>query len=141
MGVLSLDLVAPGEGGAASRSVSGLPMLDAQGYGDAGTASDILVWMFVRWSPGWVRGPDGQWQEKPLPPVAPGTGHRYAVVAVWCGLLWGWGLLSVLAIVYGIAALKRIKKSREDGRGLAITGIVLGLIGLCFVAVATYAVS
>lgn len=46
------------------------------------------------------------------------------------GLLWFGGIGSVLAIVFGGVALKQIKESggRITGRGLAITGLVLGLI-------------
>lgn len=44
------------------------------------------------------------------------------------------GLLSIAALVLGFLGIKQIKKTGERGRGLAITGIVLGgltILGVC----------
>lgn len=41
----------------------------------------------------------------------------------------------VLAIVFGHVALSQIKSSGEEGRGLAIAGLVLGYIGLALTIV------
>lgn len=38
------------------------------------------------------------------------------------------GLLGLLAIIFGIVALGQIKKRGQRGRGMAITGIVLGSV-------------
>jgi hypothetical protein len=40
------------------------------------------------------------------------------------------GLLSLGALVTGIVGLVQVKRSGEKGRGLAVTGIVLGVLGL-----------
>lgn len=40
------------------------------------------------------------------------------------------GLLSLGALVTGIVGLVQIKRNGEKGKGLAITGIVLGVLGL-----------
>ncbi|MBI2632750.1 DUF4190 domain-containing protein [Candidatus Pacearchaeota archaeon] len=41
-------------------------------------------------------------------------------------------LLGVLAIIFGILALRQIKKEKLGGRGLSIAGIVLGVAGILF---------
>lgn len=57
---------------------------------------------------------------------------RYS--AVWAVLyLWGFG--SLLAIVFGIMALPRSRMLPTSQKGLAIFGLVLGLLGLCSRAV------
>lgn len=40
------------------------------------------------------------------------------------------GLLSLGALVTGIVGLVQVKRSGEKGKGLAVTGIVLGVLGL-----------
>jgi hypothetical protein len=57
----------------------------------------------------------------------PGT-DGFAIAALVTGLL----TMGIVPIVLGIIALSRIKRSGQDGRGLAIAGIVLGVIGLLF---------
>lgn len=57
----------------------------------------------------------------------PGT-DGFAIAALVTGLL----TMGIVPIILGIIALSRIKRSGQDGRGLAIAGIVLGVIGLLF---------
>ncbi len=52
-----------------------------------------------------------------------------AVAALVLGLLWGYGLLSVLAIIFGAIGLKQTGERNQSGRGLAIAGLVLGIVG------------
>ncbi|WP_234800198.1 DUF4190 domain-containing protein [Mycolicibacterium diernhoferi] len=64
-------------------------------------------------------------------PVAypPGVGtNAMSIAALVCSLV-----LAPLGIVFGHIALSQIKRSGEDGRGLAIAGLVIGYI---FTAVA-----
>lgn len=81
----------------------------------------------------------------PPGPAAPRSGS--ALTALVLGIL---GLLSaffgaILAIIFGIVALVRIRKTGSRGRAMAITGIVLGVIwtGLTalFVALGIHATS
>jgi prolipoprotein diacylglyceryltransferase len=45
-------------------------------------------------------------------------------------LCWGYGLLSALAIVFAVVvARKQIKASEQNGDGLAIAGLVIGILG------------
>ena len=56
-----------------------------------------------------------------------------AVVMGIAGVLSAWLLLpSILALVFGLVSHSKIKRSAwmQDGRGLAIAGLVLGAVGL-----------
>lgn len=87
-------------------------------------------------APPYIQGADGQWQ-----PQAPRS-SRWDRLAI-CGFVLG--LLGVLVIgpILSIVALRRIRRSGERGRGLAIAGLVLSgcwlavaIAGLGFAAVA-----
>jgi hypothetical protein len=66
-----------------------------------------------------------------LPPETSGK----AVFSLICGILFIILPLSIVAVIFGYIALSEIRKSpgRLKGRGLAITGIVLGYLGLAFI--------
>ena len=53
-----------------------------------------------------------------------------SIVASVIGLLCGIG--SIVGIVLGAVAINQIKRSREDGYGLAVAGIVIGVASLVF---------
>ena len=63
------------------------------------------------------------------PPVKRGT-NGLAVAALVLGIFWVCGLGSLLAVIFGFVALGQIKRLGVGGKGLAIAGIVLGIIGL-----------
>lgn len=52
-----------------------------------------------------------------------------AVAALVLGLVWGYGIASVLAIVFGAIGIKQTGERNQSGRGLAIAGLVLGIVG------------
>ncbi len=55
----------------------------------------------------------------------------YAIASVVCGILFFIPLLSILAIIFGIIALVKIKNNPSlEGKTLAIIGIVLGILGM-----------
>ena len=64
-------------------------------------------------------------------------GSGLAVAALVCGVLallssWtviGGILLGIVAVVLGIVALSRVRKGLAAGRGMAIAGIVTGILG------------
>lgn len=66
-----------------------------------------------------------------LPPETSGK----AIFSLICGILFIILPSSVVAIIFGYLALSEIRKSpgRLKGRGLAITGIVLGYVGVLFI--------
>lgn len=55
-----------------------------------------------------------------------------AVASLILGILWLCWLGSILAVIFGHVALGQIKKSGnvQQGRGLAIAGLILGYIGI-----------
>jgi hypothetical protein len=57
-------------------------------------------------------------------PATPGT-DGFAIASLVTGIL----SLGVVALVLGIVGLNRVKRSGQGGKGLAIAGIVLGVLG------------
>lgn len=98
---------------------------------------------------GWI-APDerppmspGVWQPPPPPLVYPGTSapsQSLAMASMIVGLggillSWCFGPVpGIVALVLGLVALSQIKKSPEKytGRGMAITGIVVGALTIAF---------
>ncbi len=61
-----------------------------------------------------------------------------SLIASFAGLLCCIG--SIVAIALGTIALDQIKRTRQEGYGLAVTGIVIGIAGLLvYLIVALYA--
>ncbi len=56
--------------------------------------------------------------------------NAWAIASLILGILWLWWVGAVLAIAFGLLALREIRNSdgREGGKGLAISGIVLGSV-------------
>jgi hypothetical protein len=52
----------------------------------------------------------------------------FAVASVVCALIWMWWIGAIAAIAFGHVALNEIRRSNglRSGKGLAITGLVLG---------------
>ena len=71
------------------------------------------------------------------PGVAQATStNGLAIASMVLGILWLWWIGSILALVFGYVAKGQIARSagRQTGRGMAIAGIVLGWIGIGFLA-------
>ncbi|MGP3985312.1 DUF4190 domain-containing protein [Streptomyces sp. 3N207] len=85
-----------------------------------------------------------QMQYQPAPPVhgAPVRAlNGFGVTALVLGIIgclsgipmflfWLAGPLGLLALIFGIAGLSRVKKGRATNKGVAITGTVLGILSL-----------
>ena len=87
--------------------------------------------------PGQVPGyPPGQVPGYPqgygYPPQPPQSTNGLAIASLVCGLgqFMLWGVASLAAIITGHIALGQIKRTQQGGRGMAITGLVLGYLGL-----------
>lgn len=52
-----------------------------------------------------------------------------AVAALVLGLCWGYGLLSILAIIFGAIGRKQTAERGQGGHGLATAGLILGIVG------------
>jgi hypothetical protein len=90
--------------------------------------------------------PDGKWwwtgtewvpASTPSPAAGFGTPPRrvtngFAIAALVLGILWLGGLGAVFALVFGLVALKQIKRSggTQSGDGLALAGAILGGVGI-----------
>jgi hypothetical protein len=68
------------------------------------------------------------------PPAQTKT-NGMAIAALVLGIVWMYGVGSILALVFGYSGKAKIDRSqgRETGRGMAVAGIVLGWIGIASV--------
>jgi hypothetical protein len=67
----------------------------------------------------------------PYQPV-PARTNGMAIASLVLGIVWIWGIGSILALIFGYIAKRDIDASRgtQGGRGMAIAGIVLGWVGI-----------
>ncbi len=67
-----------------------------------------------------------------------GSTSGLAVASMVLGILWIYWVGSLLAVIFGHIALGNIKKSAglQQGRGMAIAGVVLGWVGIGFLLLA-----
>jgi hypothetical protein len=86
-----------------------------------------------------------EWTDHVAPPPPPqvATGPApaaktsgYAIASLVLGLVWLYGIGSVLAIIFGSLAKRDIKEANGTvtGGGMATAGLVLGIIGVAIVA-------
>lgn len=69
------------------------------------------------------------------PPSAPHATQRTSKMAIWSlvlSILWLGGAGSVAGILLGVSARRRIAGTGERGAGVAIAGIVVGVLTLLF---------
>jgi Domain of unknown function (DUF4190) len=104
-------------------------------------------------SPPYVQPPQGQyspdghwwWNGVQWVPVAQPPGwyapaarkaNTMAVASLVLSILWLGGLGSLLAVIFGISGRKQIERSQgqENGEGLAIAGLIVGILGLLWTA-------
>jgi hypothetical protein len=53
-----------------------------------------------------------------------------SIASLVLGILWIWGVGSILALIFGYVGLRQIRERDENGRGMAIAGVVLGWVGV-----------
>ena len=88
--------------------------------------------------PGQYAPPPGQY---PLPPgyvVAPAPRtNGFSIASLVLGIVWIYWVGSILALVFGYIAKSQIDNSgdTQEGRGLAIAGIVLGWVGVAVLTI------
>jgi hypothetical protein len=86
------------------------------------------------------QSPPGGYQPPPVPewwPQSPPRGfvpvtrtNGLAIASLVLGILWLFWLGSLAGLVLGLVALKQIKGRNQGGRGIAIAGVVLSVLGL-----------
>jgi hypothetical protein len=84
---------------------------------------------FASVAPGYGPSPEypQYWDGTPRPDSARG----FAIASLVLGIVWLFGIGSVLAVIFGHIALSRIKRAVSGaGRGMAIAGLVLGYLGI-----------
>jgi len=80
--------------------------------------------------PGYGQQPYGQQPYGGYPPQPTGTSGA-AIGSLICGILGCIPVItSLLAVILGIVGIKATGNGRQGGRGLAIAGLILGLLGL-----------
>lgn len=79
-------------------------------------------------------GGEGPWRVGQTPRQRATNGM--AVASLVLGIVWVYGVGSILALIFGYLGLSQIKERQQGGRGLAIAGIVLGWIGVAVVVLA-----
>jgi uncharacterized membrane protein len=72
------------------------------------------------------------------PPVAMPKTDGLAIASMVLGIVWVYWIGSILAIIFGAVAIHRINQSNgwRTGKGMAIAGLVLGLVGIASLAFA-----
>ena len=60
------------------------------------------------------------------------TTNGLAIASLVLGIVWVFGLGSILAVIFGFIGRKQIRQSggRQSGGGMAVAGIVLGFVGV-----------
>ncbi len=68
--------------------------------------------------------------------------NSLAIAALCCGIaqVIAGPFAGIPAIILGAISLKQIRQTGEDGRGLAITGLVLGIVGTLLVVIGIVAI-
>ncbi|MDI6023274.1 DUF4190 domain-containing protein [Leucobacter sp. UT-8R-CII-1-4] len=72
------------------------------------------------------------YQAAPAAPAASAPTNTLAVISMISSIV-GWfsfGVLCIVGVVLGHMSLKQLKTSGEGGRGMAMTGLIVGYIGL-----------
>lgn len=77
--------------------------------------------------------PPNYYQQHP-PYAMPRTTNGLAIASMVLGILWIYWIGSILALIFGYVARNQIRERNQGGDGMAIAGIVLGWIGVGFMA-------
>ena len=85
-----------------------------------------------QFNPAYSPQPQAMYTPPGAPLDAPPRTSGAAVTSLICGLLGCLPVLitSILAVIFGIIGIRTTRDPRYTGRGLAIAGLVLGIIGL-----------
>ncbi|HZZ97234.1 MAG TPA: DUF4190 domain-containing protein [Jatrophihabitantaceae bacterium] len=78
------------------------------------------------------------WAAPPYPPYyqpVRATTNGYAIASMVLGILWVFWIGSVLAVIFGVIARRQINQRHEAGEGMAVAGLVLGILGVCLLVI------
>lgn len=74
----------------------------------------------------------------PAPPAYPGQGwgpapwttNGLSIASLVLSLLWLVGLGSLLGVIFGVIARRQIRRQPQRGEGMALAGLIIGVVGL-----------
>lgn len=79
--------------------------------------------------------------EPSFPGPQPLQTNGWAVASLVCGILFCLALPAPLAVIFGIVALLKSRQPHVGGKGMAVAGLILGIIGIAFwILVASFGV-
>lgn len=108
-------------------------------YPDPQSPVSVRYWDGTAWTqqtapaPAPVGPPVTGWVQHPLAMPKQGT-NGLAIASMILGIVWVWGIGSILALIFGYVAMNQIKQRNQSGRGMAIAGTVLGWVGVLLTA-------
>ena len=81
------------------------------------------------------------WPYNSVPPPQRPTTDGLAVASMVLGILWLYWIGSILAVIFAGVAIKRINASNgwRTGKGMAVAGLVLGIVALAVVLISIIA--
>jgi len=93
--------------------------------------------------PGYGAPPPPPYATYGVQPYVAKKTNGFAIASLILGALWIYWIGSILALIFGYIGKSQIEKSgdTQDGRGLAIAGIVLGWIGVAVLVIGIIAVA
>ena len=100
-------------------------------YADPEVPGGMRYWDGSAWSPNRVPPPQAMGYPAHPPPATPKTSGK-AIASLVLGLVWVYGITSILAIIFAAIARKEIRESNGwvTGGGMATAGLVLGIVGV-----------
>jgi len=104
--------------------------------GPAVSPDGLWWWDGSQWRPTGVQRSAPQWPVPPAYYYVSRPTNGLAIASMILGVLVLDGVGSVLALIFGIVALRQIRRRGEGGRGMAIAGVVLGSVGVVLVVAA-----
>ena len=105
-------------------------------YADSQAPGTLRYWDGSQWTESRVPASGAGGYPGYSPPAMPKTSGK-AIASLVLGLVWVYGITSVLAIVFAVQAKREIRDSNGwvTGGGMATAGLVLGIIGVVGVIV------
>jgi hypothetical protein len=93
-----------------------------------------LVWNGYAWVPeqgGFPPGvPYGYGYGYGYPVAAPPGTSGLAIASLVLGIVWIYGIGSLLAVIFGHIARGQVRRGERSGGGMALAGLILGYVGL-----------
>lgn len=114
---------------AEAGSSAALPV--AGWYADPEVPGGMRYWDGAAWTQNRVPPPTAGGYPAVPPPATPRTSGK-AIASLVLGIVWVYGITSILAIVFAAIAKREIRESNGwvTGGGMATAGLVLGIVGV-----------